>query len=82
MGRWFCGGDYFYGEDEEKSGLLHIPYPTRFSGVPFRCVSDNENTTAPDNASEPLTFKVQCEFLGCNGRVWLIDAVFLNCALQ
>ncbi|MEQ2298913.1 hypothetical protein AMECASPLE_010105 [Ameca splendens] len=60
LGRWYCyGGDDFYSEEEESSGRLHIPYPTRFSGVPFRCVSDNENATAPDNASEPLTFKVQ-----------------------
>ncbi|XP_041844882.1 uncharacterized protein si:ch211-79k12.1 [Melanotaenia boesemani] len=44
-------------QDGEKASLL-IQYPTRFSGVPFRCVSDADNVTAPDNSSQPLTFKV------------------------
>ncbi|XP_012737213.2 uncharacterized protein si:ch211-79k12.1 [Fundulus heteroclitus] len=60
LSRGYCyGWDYFNSEEEESSGRLLISFPTRFSGVPFRCVSDNENVTAPDNSSEPLTFKVQ-----------------------
>ncbi|KAM4735806.1 B-cell receptor CD22 [Anableps anableps] len=56
--RWYCFSEGGYYNEQESNGVLHISYPTMFSGVPFRCVSDNENTTAPDNASEPLTFKV------------------------
>ncbi|XP_061573212.1 uncharacterized protein si:ch211-79k12.1 [Cololabis saira] len=47
--------------EEETDGekmLLNIYYATRFSGVPFRCVSDADNVTEPDNSSQPLTFKV------------------------
>ncbi|XP_038163009.1 uncharacterized protein si:ch211-79k12.1 [Cyprinodon tularosa] len=57
LGRWCFGDSDYY--TEELRGRLDIPYPYRYSGVSFRCVSDNENVTAPDNASEPLAFKVQ-----------------------
>ncbi|KAM6910155.1 cell surface glycoprotein MUC18 [Xenentodon cancila] len=45
-------------ESDDKKLLLNIYYTSRFSGVPFRCVSDADNVTEPDNSSQPLTFKV------------------------
>lgn len=36
----------------------------RFYEGPFRCVSDAEDVTAPDNSSEVLSIKVHCECLG------------------
>lgn len=36
----------------------------RFYEGPFRCVSNAENVTAPDNSSEVLNIKVHCECLG------------------
>ncbi|KAM4579935.1 uncharacterized protein PAE49_005010 [Odontesthes bonariensis] len=47
-----------YVDQDGEKALLYIFHPTRFSGVPFRCVSDAENVTEPDNSSQPLTFKV------------------------
>ncbi|XP_071324706.1 cell surface glycoprotein MUC18 [Trachinotus anak] len=38
--------------------VLSIPHAGRYSEGPYRCVSDAENVTAPDNASQPLAFKV------------------------
>ncbi|XP_054478083.1 hemicentin-1 isoform X2 [Anoplopoma fimbria] len=38
--------------------LLDIPYVSSNYEGPYRCVSDAENVTAPDNSSLPLTFKV------------------------
>ncbi|XP_037532783.1 uncharacterized protein si:ch211-79k12.1 [Nematolebias whitei] len=54
-GRWSDSME----EEQNSTRLLDIPYPMMYSGVAFRCVSDNENVTAPDNVSQPLTFKVQ-----------------------
>ncbi|XP_028986037.1 uncharacterized protein si:ch211-79k12.1 [Betta splendens] len=42
----------------EDSLVLTIPYAGRYNSGPYRCVSSAENVTAPDNASEPLGFKV------------------------
>ncbi|KAM9724432.1 uncharacterized protein ACNS7B_019494 [Menidia menidia] len=47
-----------YVDQDGEKALLYIYHSTRFSGVPFRCVSDAENVTEPDNSSQPLTFKV------------------------
>ncbi|XP_022619995.1 uncharacterized protein LOC111235749 [Seriola dumerili] len=38
--------------------VLSIPHAGRYSEGPYRCVSDAENVTAPDNSSQPLAFKV------------------------
>ncbi|XP_023256850.1 hemicentin-2-like [Seriola lalandi dorsalis] len=38
--------------------VLSIPHAGRYSEGPYRCVSDAENVTAPDNSSLPLAFKV------------------------
>uniref|UniRef100_A0A7N8YL54 Si:ch211-79k12.1 n=1 Tax=Mastacembelus armatus TaxID=205130 RepID=A0A7N8YL54_9TELE len=51
-------------EQTADSLILSIPRVGKFFEGPYRCVSDSENVTAPDNASEPLTFKVQCEYMG------------------
>ncbi|XP_026227708.1 immunoglobulin domain-containing protein [Anabas testudineus] len=45
-------------EQLADSLVLSIPHAGRFFEGPYRCVSDAENVTAPDNASEPLGFKV------------------------
>lgn len=45
-------------EQTTNSLVLYIHYAGRFSEGPYRCVSDSENVTAPDNVSQPLTFKV------------------------
>uniref|UniRef100_A0A3P9MMB9 Si:ch211-79k12.1 n=1 Tax=Oryzias latipes TaxID=8090 RepID=A0A3P9MMB9_ORYLA len=44
-------------EDGEKA-YLRLFYPTRFSGVPVRCVSDAGNATEPEYVSDSITFKV------------------------
>lgn len=46
-------------EQTANSLILSIPRVGKFFEGPYRCVSESENVTAPDNASEPLTFKVQ-----------------------
>ncbi|XP_044064675.1 uncharacterized protein si:ch211-79k12.1 [Siniperca chuatsi] len=38
--------------------VLSMPHAGRFYEGPYRCVSDAENVTAPDNSSQPLAFKV------------------------
>lgn len=38
--------------------VLSIPLAGRYYEGPFRCVSDSENVTEPNNSSEPLSFKV------------------------
>ncbi|XP_070691660.1 advanced glycosylation end product-specific receptor [Pempheris klunzingeri] len=38
--------------------VLSIPHAKRFHEGPYRCVSDAENVTEPDNSSLPLAFKV------------------------
>lgn len=42
----------------EESLSLSIAHAGRFYEGPYRCVSDAENVTAPDNSSEVLDFKV------------------------
>ncbi|KAI3361206.1 hypothetical protein L3Q82_013402 [Scortum barcoo] len=38
--------------------VLIIPYVGQYRKGPYRCVSDAENVTAPDNSSQELSFKV------------------------
>ncbi|KAK2844839.1 hypothetical protein Q5P01_011498 [Channa striata] len=45
-------------EQTANSLFLTIPRAGRYFEGPYRCVSDAENVTAPDNASTPLGFKV------------------------
>ncbi|KAF3692157.1 Kin of IRRE-like protein 3 [Channa argus] len=45
-------------EQTADSLFLTIPRAGRYFEGPYRCVSDAENVTAPDNASKPLGFKV------------------------
>ncbi|XP_031145052.1 uncharacterized protein si:ch211-79k12.1 [Sander lucioperca] len=45
-------------ERTAESLLLSIPRAGSFYEGPYRCVSDNENVTAPDNSSQPLAVKV------------------------
>ncbi|KAF1388192.1 hypothetical protein PFLUV_G00087650 [Perca fluviatilis] len=45
-------------ERTAESLLLFIPRAGSFYEGPYRCVSDNENVTAPDNSSQPLAVKV------------------------
>ncbi|XP_022048081.1 carcinoembryonic antigen-related cell adhesion molecule 18 [Acanthochromis polyacanthus] len=42
----------------EDSLVLTIPHAGRFYEGPYRCVSDADNVTEPDNSSQPLVFKV------------------------
>ncbi|XP_040900616.1 carcinoembryonic antigen-related cell adhesion molecule 18 [Toxotes jaculatrix] len=51
----------FYSMETQRTAdslVLSIPHAGRFSEGPYRCVSDAENVTAPDNSSQPLSFKV------------------------
>ncbi|KAG7216896.1 hypothetical protein INR49_001550 [Caranx melampygus] len=51
----------YYSMDIMRTGdsvMLTIPHAGRYSEGPFRCVSDAENVTEPDNSSLPLAFKV------------------------
>uniref|UniRef100_A0A1A7WXF1 Ig-like domain-containing protein n=1 Tax=Iconisemion striatum TaxID=60296 RepID=A0A1A7WXF1_9TELE len=94
MRDWYCMSGRWSDIEEENTGNLVISYPTRYSGVAFRCVSEAENVTAPDNVSEPLTFKVQylrqpsltregySSYLGLPNvlRVRLGDDVVLKCS--
>lgn len=77
----------------DDSVMLTIPHAGRYSEGPFRCVSDAENVTEPDNSSLPLAFKVNCEliWLGavCVGtacwkhmRQCVCDAAFPYCKTQ
>ncbi|XP_017270750.1 uncharacterized protein si:ch211-79k12.1 [Kryptolebias marmoratus] len=94
MRRWYCYSERWSEDiEEENSGRLDISYPKMYSGVAFRCVSNNDNVTAPDNASQPLTFKVQymreptlfsegySRYLGVPGelKVRLGDDVVVKC---
>ncbi|XP_078108588.1 cell surface glycoprotein MUC18 [Sander vitreus] len=45
-------------EQTAESLLLSIPRAGSFYEGHYRCVSDNENVTAPDNSSQPLAVKV------------------------
>ncbi|KAM7383184.1 hypothetical protein PAMP_002857 [Pampus punctatissimus] len=38
--------------------FLVIPYARKYLEGPYRCVSDSDNVTAPDNSSQSLAFKV------------------------
>lgn len=38
--------------------VLSIPRAGRYYEGPYRCVSNDENVTEPDNSSQPLSFKV------------------------
>lgn len=51
-------------EQTEKSLVLFIPRAGKFYEGAYRCVSDAENVTAPDNSSQVLAIKVHCECLG------------------
>lgn len=51
-------------EQVADSLVMSIPHAGKYFEGPYRCVSDAENVTAPNNASEPLGFKVHCKFLG------------------
>ncbi|KAA8591735.1 uncharacterized protein si:ch211-79k12.1 [Etheostoma spectabile] len=42
----------------EERLLMYISRAGSFSEGPYRCVSNNENVTAPDNSSQPLAVKV------------------------
>ncbi|XP_029958870.1 leucine-rich repeats and immunoglobulin-like domains protein 2 [Salarias fasciatus] len=42
----------------ENSLLLFIPHAGVYYEGPYRCVSDSDNVTAPDNSSLPLALKV------------------------
>lgn len=56
----------YYSMDIMRTGdsvMLTIPRAGRYSEGPFRCVSDAENVTEPDNSSLPLAFKVNCELI-------------------
>lgn len=55
-------------EDGEKA-YLRLFYPTRFSGVPVRCVSDAGNATEPEYVSDSITFKVHCELIWREAKV-------------
>ena len=44
--------------------VLLIPRAGRYFEGPYRCVSNADNVTAPDNSSDSLNFKVHCECLG------------------
>ena len=44
-----------------ESLILSIRSAGRFYDGPYRCVSDAENVTAPDNSSQELAIKVHCE---------------------
>ncbi|XP_070767816.1 B-cell receptor CD22 [Enoplosus armatus] len=46
-------------ERTAESLVLSIPHAGTFYGGAYRCVSNAENVTAPDNSSQPLAFKVQ-----------------------
>ncbi|XP_060937382.1 tyrosine-protein kinase receptor ver-3 [Limanda limanda] len=51
----------FYSMETELTAdslLLTIPHAGSYFQGPYRCVSEAENVTAPDNSSEPLAFKV------------------------
>uniref|UniRef100_A0A8D2ZZ10 Si:ch211-79k12.1 n=1 Tax=Scophthalmus maximus TaxID=52904 RepID=A0A8D2ZZ10_SCOMX len=51
----------FYLTEIEQTGdslVLSIPQAGKYYEGPYRCVSNAENVTAPDNSSEPLAFKV------------------------
>ncbi|XP_039974735.1 advanced glycosylation end product-specific receptor [Xiphias gladius] len=51
----------FYSMEIERAAdriVLSIPYAGKSSEGSYRCVSDAENVTAPDNSSQPLAFKV------------------------
>lgn len=61
-------------EQVADSLVLSIPHAGRYSEGPYRCVSDAENVTAANNASEELDFKVHCKFLG-----WLIIVCVCVC---
>lgn len=47
--------------------VLSIPRAGRYYEGPYRCVSNDENVTEPDNSSQPLSFKVHCECVGWRG---------------
>lgn len=60
----------FYSMEIERAAdriVLSFPYAGKSSEGSYRCVSDAENVTAPDNSSQPLAFKVHCECLGWYG---------------
>ncbi|KAM7421227.1 hypothetical protein PAMA_015397 [Pampus argenteus] len=45
-------------EQVDNSLVLVIPYVRKYFEGPYRCVSNSDNVTAPDNSSQPLAFKV------------------------
>lgn len=55
-------------EQISDSLVLTIPRAGRYYEGPYRCVSDAENVTAPDNSSQVLAIKVHCE---CPGVMWV-----------
>ncbi|XP_008275628.1 peroxidasin [Stegastes partitus] len=54
----FSAGHSDLNELIEGSPVLFIPHVGRYNEGPYRCVSDADNVTEPDNSSQPLTFKV------------------------
>lgn len=55
-------------EQISDSLVLTIPRAGRYYEGPYRCVSDAENVTAPDNSSQVLAIKVHCE---CLWAMWV-----------
>lgn len=63
----------------DDSVMLTIPHAGRYSEGPFRCVSDAENVTEPDNSSLPLAFKVNCELIWLGAvRKLLLESLWNN----
>ncbi|XP_028281882.1 uncharacterized protein LOC114448866 [Parambassis ranga] len=56
--RSWCSFSRMQTELTGESLVLFIRYAGRFSGGPYRCVSDADNVTQPDNSSQPLTINV------------------------
>lgn len=57
MGRFRCFSRMNVERTPDRLTLT-IPYAGKYYEGPYRCVSDVANVTAPDNPSEPLSFKV------------------------
>lgn len=77
-------------EQTAESLVMTIPRAGRYSEGPYRCVSNADNVTAPDNSSQELAIKVHCECLG-----WWVggvrglsveqrvgDTIFLFCQIK